>query len=97
MCQRYFIPRDNRAAQHFLCRRRSNKLILEPGILVISITLDLAEVKGIVIGAAIVISKDRAPTPLGVTTTVFVLKTVPQRHITQPEHILDRGSKSDGT
>lgn len=70
-------------------------MILEPGIFIITITLDLAQFKSIKISALIVITQDRAATPVGMTSTIFVLKPVPQCDKFQSPRWRDLGSKFD--
>jgi len=52
-------------------------LILEPGILIITITIDLTEFELIKIGALIVVTKDGASAPIGMTPAIFILQAVP--------------------
>lgn len=52
-------------------------MILEPGVFEITITMDLTQLEIVKISSLIVITQDRAATPIGVTTAVFILQAIP--------------------
>ena len=63
MRQRDIRPGNDRASQHALGGCGCHQLVLEPGILIIAIALDLAQVEIIKISALIVVAEDRAASP----------------------------------
>lgn len=95
MGQRYIVPGNHRTAQHFLRRGRSNKLILEPGVFVIPVTLDLAKIERVKIKPLIVIAENRSPSPFGMPAAVFILQAIPQCHISQVPCELNAGNELD--
>jgi len=82
MSQRYIGSRNYRATQHRFSGRGSNKLILEPGIFVKPVTIDLTEFEIIKISALIVIAQD------GASTAYLCQRFVCQAPTTDPAELL---------
>src|SRR5512138_3053780 len=84
MRERYFSTRHHGTPKHFLRGSGCHQLVLEPGILKITIACDLIEFNRIEISALVIILEDRTAAPISTSPAVFVLQAIPQRDIAQP-------------
>src|SRR6201988_762975 len=97
MCERNFILGYNRTTQYLARDGRCHQLVLEPGIFVEPIMINLVQLEIVKVGALIVITEDGATSPTGVAPAVFILQAIPQCHESQSAYGHHLSSKPDRT